>query len=84
MSELSVQSLQKLENFAQKRSGKMDYLSESFKIPKRIEIHHLQELFLLMDMNVFITQKEPQMQRLADTATINFGKFKGAKWVDLD
>ncbi len=84
MNELSVETLQKLENFAQKRSGKMDYTTESFKIPKRIEMHHLKELFSLMDMNVFITEKEPQRQRLADTATINFGKFKGTKWIDLD
>ena len=62
----------------------MDYATESFMIPKRIEIQHLQELFTLMQMDVFITEKEPQRRALADTATINFGKFKGTKWIDLE
>jgi len=84
INELSVETLHQLENFATKRSGKMDYATESFMIPKRIEIQHLQELFTLMDMDVFIVEKAPQRKTIADTATINFGKFKGTKWIDLE
>jgi len=84
INELSVETLQKLENFATQRSGKMDYERESFMIPKRIEIKHLQELFTLMEMNVFIVEKAPQRKAIANTATINYGKFKGTKWVDLE
>jgi len=82
--ELSVQTLHELEAFAASRSGKLDYVTESFTIPKRIEINHLQELFQLKGMDVFITEKEPRKQKIADNATINFGKFKGQKWADLD
>ncbi len=84
INELSVQTLQELEKFAAARSGKFDYTTESFTIPKRIELHHLQELFQLMDMDVFITECEPRRQKISEEATINFGKFKGQKWVDLD
>ena len=35
-------------------------------------------------MDVFITEKEPQRQKISQDATINFGKFKGQKWEDLD
>ncbi len=84
ISELSVQELQDLESFAKKRSGKLDYTNESFTIPKRIELQHLQELFSLMQMDVFVVEKEPQRQAIASTATINFGKFKGTKWSDLE
>jgi len=82
--ELSVETLHELEAFASKRSGTLDYAKESFMIPKRIEIQHLQELFALMKMDVFIIEKEPQRKAIADTATINFGKFKGNKWSDLE
>jgi len=83
ISELSVQTLQELEAFAKARSGSLDYIKESFSIPKRIELHHLQELFKLKNLNVFITE-EAQVQKISDMATINFGKFKGTKWVDLE
>ena len=82
--ELSIATLHKLETFAQKRSGKLDYTTESMTIPKRIELQHLQELFTLSDMDVFITELQPQKQRIADSATISFGKFKGTKWTDLE
>ena len=84
ISELSVQTLQALEHFASDRSGTLDYAKESFTIPKRIELHHLQELFELKGMDVFITEHEAQKNRIANTATINFGKFKGTKWSDLE
>ena len=84
ISELSVQTLQELEHFASMRSGSLDYTKESFSIPKRIEMHHLQELFELKGMEVFIIEKEPQRKRIANTATINFGKFKGTKWSELE
>lgn len=84
ISELSVQTLQELEHFAHARSGSLDYSKESFSIPKRIEIQHLQELFELKGMDVFITEKEPQRNRIANTSTINFGKFKGTKWNELE
>jgi len=84
INELSVQTLQTLEEFAAHRSGSLDYSKESFCIPKRIEKHHLQELFELKGMEVFITEKEPQRHRIASTATINFGKFKGTKWSELE
>lgn len=84
ISELTVETLQQLEAFASERSGRLDYASESFTIPKRIEIQYLQELFKLKGMDVFITEKEPKRQKVSDTATINFGKFKGQKWSDLE
>jgi len=82
--ELSVKTLQKLEQFASARSGKLDYEKESFSIPKRISIQHLQDIFNLVGLNVFITEKEPQAKSIAQSATINFGKFKGTKWIDLE
>jgi len=84
ITQLSVETLKELEEFAASRSGKLDYACEAFTIPKRIELHHLQELFTLKGMDVFITEKEPRSQRIADTAVINFGKFKGTKWTDLE
>ena len=84
INELSVETLQELEKFASARSGKLDYTSESFTIPKRIELHHLQELFQLKNMDVFITEAEPKRQKISQNATINFGKFKGQKWEDLE
>ena len=84
ISELSVETLKELESFAASRSGRLDYITESFTIPKRIELHHLQELFELKGLDVFITQKEPRVQKVSQNATINFGKFKGQKWSDLD
>lgn len=82
--ELSVQTLQALEEFASVRSGKLDYTTESFTIPKRIELQHLQEIFKAKGMDVFITEKEPKKSEISQSATINFGKFKGQKWTDLD
>lgn len=82
--ELSVQTLQELENFASARSGKLDYNTESFTIPKRIELQHLQEIFKAKGMDVFITEHEPKKSAISQSATINFGKFKGQKWTDLD
>jgi len=35
-------------------------------------------------MDVFISEKEPIKEKISDMATINFGKFKGQKWTDLD
>lgn len=84
INELSVQNLQELEAFASARSGQLDYQSESFIIPKRIEIQYLQELFNLKGIEVFITEQEPQKYKISQNATINFGKFKGQKWSDLD
>jgi uncharacterized protein (DUF3820 family) len=84
LNELSVETLHKLESFAQKRSGKFDYTTESMTIPKRIELQHLQELFMLSGLDVFITELQPKKQRISDSATINFGKFKGTKWTDLE
>ena len=84
INELSVQTLQQLEDFASSRSGSLDYEKESFTIPKRIELHHLQELFHLKGMEVFISEGEPRKQKISHTATINFGKFKGQKWTDLE
>ena len=84
INELSVETLKELEDFAASRSGQLDYVTESFTIPKRIELQHLQELFLLKGMDVFITEKEPQRQKISQNATINFGKFKGQKWADLE
>jgi len=82
--ELSVQTLHEIEDFATARSGRIDYEKESFTIPKRIELHHLQELFNLKGMDVFISEEEPRKQKISQTATINFGKFKGQKWTDLE
>jgi uncharacterized protein (DUF3820 family) len=82
--ELSVQTLQGLEDFAAQRSGKLDYNTESFTIPKRIELQHLQEIFKAKGMDVFITEHEPKKNAISQSATINFGKFKGQKWTDLD
>jgi uncharacterized protein (DUF3820 family) len=82
--ELSVQTLQELEDFASQRSGKLDYTTESFTIPKRIELQHLQEIFRAKGMDVFITEHEPKKSAISETATINFGKFKGQKWTDLE
>jgi uncharacterized protein (DUF3820 family) len=82
--ELSVQTLQTLEAFAAARSGQLDYSSESLVIPKRIEVQYLQELFNLKGMEVFVTEEEPQRFKISQDATINFGKFKGQKWADLD
>ena len=84
INELSVETLKELENFASARSGQLDYSVESIIIPKRIELQYLQELFNLKGMDVFVTEKEPQRQKVSGTATINFGKFKGQKWVDLE
>ena len=84
INELSVQTLKELEDFASTRSGSMDYAKESFTIPKRIELHHLQELFQYKGMEVFISEEEPRQQKIAQSATINFGKFKGQKWTDLE
>lgn len=84
INELSVQTLQTLEDFASSRSGSLDYEKESFSIPKRIEIQHLRELFKLKELDVFITEKEAQTNFIANTATINFGKFKGTKWSELE
>jgi len=84
INELSVQTLQQLEDFASSRSGSLDYEKELFTIPKRIELHHLQELFHLKGMDVFISEEEPRRQKISNMATINFGKFKGQKWTDLD
>lgn len=83
MQDLSVQTLQELESFAAQRSGKLDYSTESFTIPKRIELQHLQEIFKLKGMDVFITEAEPRRREVSDSAIINFGKFKGQKWTDL-
>ena len=82
--ELNVQTLQELESFASKRSGMFDYESEILQIPKRIEIAHLQELFNLTGLEVFITQKEPSRAKISDKAVINYGKFKGTKWTELE
>jgi len=82
--ELSVKTLQALEDFAAERSGRLDYGSESLSIPKRIELQYLQELFQLKGLDVFITEKEPQRKSVSESATINFGKFKGQKWTDLE
>ncbi len=84
INELSVETLKALERFASERSGSMDYGRESFIIPKRLELHHLQEIFQLKGMEVFITEEEPQRKLVAQSATINFGKFKGQKWSELD
>ena len=84
INELSVKTLQALEDFAAARSGRLDYASESLNIPKRIELQYLQELFQLKGLDVFITEKEPQYSSVSKSATINFGKFKGQKWTDLD
>ena len=81
--ELSILSLQQLEDFAAQRSGKLDYEKESLVIPKRIELQYLQELFQLKGIEVFITEKEPKTTAVSKTATINFGKFKGQKWTEL-
>ncbi len=81
--ELSILSLQKLEDFAAQRSGKLDYDKESIIIPKRIELQYLQELFKLKDIEVFITEKEAKKTAVSQTATINYGKFKGQKWTEL-
>lgn len=35
-------------------------------------------------MDVFITEHEPKKSAISQSATINFGKFKGQKWTDLD
>lgn len=82
--ELSVETLQSLEGFAAQRSGTLDYDRESLTIPKRIELQYLQELFRLKGLDTFITEKEPQRSNVSKSATINFGKFKGQKWTDLD
>lgn len=84
INELSVKTLQALEDFAAERSGTLDYGSESLSIPKRIELQYLQDLFQLKGLDVFITEKEPQRARVSESATINFGKFKGQKWTELD
>lgn len=84
INELSIQTLKELESFASQRSGTLDYEKESLTIPKKIEIQYLQELFALKGMDVFITEKEPRKQKISEVATINFGKFKGQKWVDLE
>lgn len=83
INELSVEVLQKLESFISARSGKLDYEKESFIIPKKIEMHHLQELFNITGIDVFLTEKAPNV-RIADSAVINFGKFKGTKWINLE
>ena len=84
INELDVPTLQSLEQFAHDRSGSLDYQKESFRIPKRIELPHLQELFKLKGLDVFITQQAPLQHKPLNTATINFGKFKGTKWIDLE
>ncbi len=83
INELSVETLQKLENFAADRSGTLDYEKESIIIPKRIELQYLQDLFQLKGLDVFITEKEPQKHAISQNAIINFGKFKGQKWTEL-
>jgi uncharacterized protein (DUF3820 family) len=83
LQELNIQTLKALEHFAHERSGDFDYIKESFRIPKRIELHHLLELFRLKGLDVFITLKQAQ-NLYTNTSTINFGKFKGTKWSELD
>ena len=83
INELSVETLKSLEAFADERSGTLDYERETITIPKRIELQYLQDLFQLKGLEVFITEKESQAKKISQSATINFGKFKGQKWTEL-
>ncbi len=81
--ELDLATLKALESFAAERSGTFDYVKESFRIPKRIELQHLKALFSLKGLDAFITQELPVHTKPLNTGVINFGKFKGTKWIDL-
>ena len=84
IAQLSVPTLQGLEDFCAIRSGILDYNKEELYIPKVITVNHLQQLLQDKGFEVFITEFEPKRVKLGSEAVIKYGKFKGTRWRDLD
>lgn len=89
ISELTVAQIQTLESFTHKRNGIFDFKKAQIKITKRIELHHLTQLFNDTQLNPYIKEFEVsdlQAKPAAKEAVpipIGFGKHRGTLYEDL-
>lgn len=89
LSELSVTQIQELEAFAKARNGMFDFKKAQIKITKRIEAHHLAQLFSHTKLQPYIKEFEKSDESLSSASeeavpiTIGFGKHRGTLYGDL-
>ena len=89
LSELSVTQIQELEAFARVRNGLFDFKKAQIKITKRIEMHHLVQLFATTSLQPYIKEYEGSEHlakgedKEAVAIPIGFGKHRGTLYSDL-
>lgn len=80
LEKLSVEQIQELESFAQKRKSIFDFESYSFSIQKRVEYYE----FLALIQSLGIDAKvEENIIVKATEPRINFGQYKGMQFNEL-
>lgn len=80
LEKLSVEQIQELENFAQKRKGIFDFENYTFSIQKRVEFHEFATLIKSLGIDAVLEERliikdiEPR---------IGFGQYKGMQYSEL-
>lgn len=80
LEQLSVEQIQELQHFVEKRKGIFDFRSYSFVIQKRIEFHEFETLIQFCNIkarcqeNIITVKSQPR---------VGFGQYKGMQYSDL-
>jgi hypothetical protein len=91
LSSLSVPQIKQLEAFASQRRSKLDFSTASFRIYKRIDFHHFNQLLeasgITADTIESAVKRDIPVRNEASAspldAVIGFGKHRGTKYTDL-
>jgi len=78
---LTVQAIQKLEQFVKSRNGIFDFELYRFVIQKNIEFYEFEALVKHVDIKCSCTEKRNYHLQ---SPRIEFGQYKGMFFVDLD
>jgi hypothetical protein len=80
LEELSVDEIQKIQSFVQKRNGVFDFESYKFIIQKRLEFQEFVSLLKLCDIDAQVIEK-PRDEKYH--SRVSFGKYKGMFYKDV-
>jgi len=88
ITELSVHQIQELESFTKSRNGMFSFEKAQIKINKRLEMHHLVQLFSLTSLDPYIKEKldfvdDTLKKSAAVPVPIGFGKHRGTLYGEL-
>ena len=82
--DLGILTIQKLKEFALNRNGYFRHDLKQFGIKRKLNEKDILQIFEHLDINVnIITNSKNNEQKIILTKTVDFGQYKGEKWINV-